>query len=182
MIMKYPIKGKHTKPIAFFKLQNKTIMKKSNVKTSGIKDLTTTTADDIVLDFGDQAQSLADIAVGMAAIIVPDPLVGNSGGVPDGEYVTIEGGTWIFDKGTLIEMIPPEDEKIPTSTMGPKVKAIKLKGKLFVARGKKYLPIVGGLRLKGKLYVPGTDGKFNTLAKDQKVGISRYPGKPKTGV
>jgi len=68
------------------------------------KMLTTTAADGTVLDFGDQAATIEDVEVGMTATI-------EGGGVPDGDLVMPDGGTWVFDNGTLTEMKPPEEEE-----------------------------------------------------------------------
>jgi len=145
-------RGKHTKPIAFFKLKNKTIMKKSKVKTRGIKDLTTTTAAGDVLDFGDQVNSIEEIEVGMTAKIIANE-TNPGGGVPDGEYVMPDRGTWVFVKGTLTEMIEPDPEDEPktmgSNIFGEKVVYQLIKGRFFVRAQKK---------------------------------ISRSPGKPITGV
>ncbi|MBA7553352.1 hypothetical protein ES705_45943 [subsurface metagenome] len=69
-----------------------------------VKDLTITDADGIVLDFGDQVATIEDVEVGMTATI-------EGGGVPDGDLVMPDGGTWVFDNGTLTEMKPPEEEE-----------------------------------------------------------------------
>ena len=130
--MKYP-KGKHAKPIAFFKLKNKTIMKKSKIKTRGIKDLTVTTDNDVVLDFGDQVETIEEVEIGMTATI-------EGGGVPDGDFTMPSGEIWTFDQGTLTEKKFPAEET--TETMGPNVFGEKvvyqvIKGRFFARAQKK---------------------------------------------
>jgi hypothetical protein len=137
--MKYP-KGKHTKPIAFFK-PNKTVMKtkKSKVKTRGIKDFTITTAEDVVLDFGTQVETIEDVEIGMTATI-------EGGGVPDGDYIMPNGEIWTFDQGTLTEKkFPPEEttEKIGTNAFGEKVVYLLIKGRFFSRARKKISRIPG---------------------------------------
>ena len=72
-------------------------------KTSKAQALTITTADDTVLDFGDQVGSIEEVEVGMTATI--------EGGTPDGDYVMPDGATWVFDNGSLTEMKPAEEEE-----------------------------------------------------------------------
>ncbi len=72
-------------------------------KTSKAQALTITTADDTVLDFGDQVESIEEVEVGMTATI--------EGGTPDGNYPMPDGATWVFDNGALTEMKPAEEEE-----------------------------------------------------------------------
>ena len=68
-----------------------------------IKALTVTTADDVKLDFGDQVETVEEIAVGMTATI-------EGGGVPDGDYTMPDGGMFVFETGTLTEIKEPESD------------------------------------------------------------------------
>lgn len=72
-------------------------------KTSKIQALTVTSADGTVFDFGDQAESIEEVEVGMTATI--------EGGAPDGDYVMPDGTTWVFAAGTLTEIKPAEEEE-----------------------------------------------------------------------
>jgi len=108
------------KAVAKFKLKNITmntqdfdkkidsrfaaLMKKLGLaKGSRAKALTTTAADGTVFDFGDQVESIEEIAVGMTATI--------EGGTPDGEYVMPDGKTFVFTAGTLTEIKEAEEEE-----------------------------------------------------------------------
>ncbi len=73
------------------------------IKGSRAKALTVTTADGTVLDFGDQVESVEEIAVGMTATI--------EGGTPDGEYVMPDGKTFVFTAGTLTEIKEAAEEE-----------------------------------------------------------------------
>ena len=73
------------------------------VKGSRAKALTVTTADGTVFDFGDQVESVEEIAVDMTATI-------EGGGVPEGEYVMPDGRTFVFAAGTLTEIKEAEEE------------------------------------------------------------------------
>ncbi len=72
------------------------------IKGSRAKALTITAADGTVLDFGDQVESVEEIAVDMTATI--------EGGTPDGEYVMPDGKTFVFTAGTLTEIKEAEEE------------------------------------------------------------------------
>ena len=65
--------------------------------------LTVTAADGTVFDFGDQVESVEEIAVGMTATI--------KDGTPDGEYVMPDGKTFVFTAGTLTEIKEAEEEE-----------------------------------------------------------------------
>jgi len=82
-----------------------TLLEKIKVllKGSRAQALTTTTADGVVLDFGDQVQSEEEIVVGMTATI--------EGGTPDGDYTMPDGAVWTFAAGTLTVMTPPVEEE-----------------------------------------------------------------------
>lgn len=84
---------------SFEKFWNK-IKEILNIK--GIKNLTVTTADDVVLDFGDQIETVEEIAVGMTANI-------EGNGPASGEYVMTDGKTFVFDSGSLTEIKEPEE-------------------------------------------------------------------------
>ncbi len=71
-------------------------------KKSKAQALTVTAGDGTVLDFGDQVESVEEVAVGMTATI--------EGGTPDGEYVMPDGATWVFESGTLTAITPAEEE------------------------------------------------------------------------
>jgi hypothetical protein len=73
-------------------------------KGSRAKALTTTAADGTVFDFGDQVESVEEVAVGMTATI-------EGGGTPDGEYVMPDGKTFVFTAGTLTEIKEAEEEE-----------------------------------------------------------------------
>lgn len=73
------------------------------VKTPGIQALTVTSADGTVFDFGDQAETVEEVEVGMTATI--------EGGTPEGEYVMPDGVTWVFAAGALTEIKPAEEEE-----------------------------------------------------------------------
>ena len=142
-------------------------------KKRKILDLTTTAATGEILDFGNQVSAPEDISVGMTAIILQDVLAETPQIIPSGDYVMPDGSVWTFDQGKLTKMVSPEPVE-GTETLGPKVAAIKMKGKMFIAKGKKFIPLCTGIRLRGKLYLTGIDGKYNVLAKDQKkVKVSR---------
>ena len=72
-------------------------------KGSRAKALTVTAADGTVFDFGDQVESVEEIAVGMTATI--------EGGTPDGEYVMPDGKIFVFTAGTLTEIKEVEEEE-----------------------------------------------------------------------
>jgi len=108
------------KAVAKFKLKNTTmdnseldkkidnrftdLLKKLGLaKGSRAKALTVTAADGTVLDFGDQIESVEEIAVDMTATI-------EGGGVPEGEYVMPDGKTFVFAAGTLTEIKEAEEE------------------------------------------------------------------------
>ena len=58
------------------------------------------------LDFG-EVSSLEEIEVGvLAKILVNDD--NPRGGIPEGHYVVASGETFVFEKGVLTEIIPPE--------------------------------------------------------------------------
>ncbi len=161
-IMKYPTRGKHSiRPIAIYKPN---IMKKS-------KNLAITTIDGIILDFGDQIKTEEDIEIGMTAT--------TGDGIPaEGNFALPDGKTLVFEAGTLvkIEFLPEET----TETM--RIAALKIRNEIYhwIPEKKRFMRVCAGVRLGGKLYVPGKNGKFNTLAKDQR--ISRSPGKPVLGI
>ncbi len=71
-------------------------------KKSKAQALTVTAGDGTVLDFGDQIESVEEIAVGMTATI--------EGGTPDGEYVMPDGKTFVFTAGTLTEIKEAAEE------------------------------------------------------------------------
>ncbi len=73
------------------------------IKGSKAKALTVTAGDGTVLDFGDQVESVEEIAVGMTATI--------EGGTPDGEYVMPDGKTFVFTAGTLTEIKEAEEDE-----------------------------------------------------------------------
>jgi len=66
--------------------------------------LMVTTADETVLDFGDQIESEEEIEVGMTATI-------EGGGTPEGDYVMTDGSTLVFAEGKITEMKPAEEEE-----------------------------------------------------------------------
>ena len=72
------------------------------IKGSRAKALTVTAADGTVFDFGDQVESVEEIAVDMTATI--------EGGTPDGEYVMPDGKTFVFTTGILTEIKEAEEE------------------------------------------------------------------------
>ena len=76
---------------------------KEFVKGSKAQALTVTTADSIVLDFGDQVETVEEIETGMTATI-------EGGGVPDGDLTMTDGAVWVFESGTLTEMKPMEED------------------------------------------------------------------------
>ena len=59
--------------------------------------LTITAGDGTVLDFGDQVETVEEIAVDMTATI-------EGGGTPEGDFVMPDGRTFVFDAGTLTEI------------------------------------------------------------------------------
>jgi len=77
---------------------------KALIGAKGAVNVTVTTGDGTVLDFGSQAATPEEIAVGMTATI-------EGGDAPDGDYVMPDGGIWVFVKGELTEMkeAPAED-------------------------------------------------------------------------
>ncbi len=78
---------------------------KEFVKGSNIKALTITAADGTVLDFGDQVETVEEIAVGMTATI-------EGGGVPSGDFVMPDARTFVFGDaaGTLTEIKEAEGD------------------------------------------------------------------------
>ena len=98
-------------------------------KTRKIKNFDTYTADGTWLDFGTQVDNIKDVDIGMTCTIIANES-NPGGGVPDGEYVMPDGGTWTFDKGKLTEMIEPKPESDGTETMRykPSYKSIVGKG------------------------------------------------------
>jgi len=131
--MKYPIKGKHsTKPIAFFKLKNTTIMK---TKKRKIKNVKVETADNVMLDFGDQAETIEEIEIGMFAMVDGEPA--------NGDYTMPDGSVWSFvaaigGGGLLISKGAPSD-------MGfKKIVGFRLKGRLQVYAKKKKISRIPG--------------------------------------
>jgi len=80
---------------------------KNLFKSNNALNVTVTAGDGTVFDFGSQAETTEDIAVGMTATI-------EGGGVPDGEYAMPDGRTWVFDNGELTAMneAPAEDEEM----------------------------------------------------------------------
>ncbi len=74
------------------------------LKKPRAKALTVTAADGTVLDFGDQIQTIEEIAVDMTATI-------EGGGVPEGDYVMPDGSTLVFVAGAVTEIKPAEEEE-----------------------------------------------------------------------
>jgi len=70
---------------------------KALIGAKGAVNVTITTADGTVLDFGSQAATAEDIAVGMTATI-------EGGGAPDGDYLMPGGKTFVFASGELTEI------------------------------------------------------------------------------
>ena len=70
---------------------------KEFVKGTKAQALTTTAADGTVLDFGDQVETVEEIAVGMTATV-------EGGGAAEGDFVMPDGRTFVFDAGTLTEI------------------------------------------------------------------------------
>ena len=70
---------------------------KKMLNISGVKMLTITAGDGTVLDFGDQVETVEEIAVDMTATI-------EGGGTPEGDFVMPDGRTFVFDAGTLTEI------------------------------------------------------------------------------
>jgi len=85
-----------------------------------IKNLTVTTGDGTVLDFGDQIETPEEIEVGMTAVI-------EGGGAPEGEYVMPDGVVLVFVAGAVTEIKPAEAE-------GETVEALKAKIKELTAQ------------------------------------------------
>ncbi len=76
---------------------------KEFVKGSNAKALTTTAADGTVLDFGDQVETVEEIATGMTATV-------EGGGAAEGDFVMPDGRTFVFDAGTLTEIKEAEGD------------------------------------------------------------------------
>jgi len=110
-------------------------MKTEDLKTMKIQDLTITTGTAEILDFGEQVENVEDIAVGMSAKILADPLAGTPEKIPEGDYVMITGAIWSFSKGTLTKMgAPTQDLKAGGQR---KVSGLILKGHLLLYATKK---------------------------------------------
>ena len=77
---------------------------KKLLNLSGVKALTVTTADSTVLDFGDQVETVEEIATGMTATL-------EGGGTPEGDFPMPDGRTFVFDSsGTLSEIKEAEGD------------------------------------------------------------------------
>jgi len=133
--MKYPNpKGKHTRAIASFK-PNKTIM-----KTRKFKNVKVETADNVMLDFGDQAETIEEIEIGMFAMVDGEPA--------NGDYTMPDGSVWSFvdaigGGGMLISKGAP-------SNLGfKKVAGLRLKGRLQVYAKKKKISRSPGKPITG---------------------------------
>ena len=87
---------------------------KKLLNLSGVKNLTVTTADSTVLDFGDQVETVEEIETGMTATL-------EGGGSPDGDFTMTDGGIWVFESGTLTEMKPAEEDEEDVEALKQKI-------------------------------------------------------------
>lgn len=102
------------------------------MKTRKIKDVTITTTDGVVLDFGDQASTIEEIAVGMTATI-------EGGAVPEGSYTMNDGSIWVFAEGVLTDKGSPTSN----SKSSPKIKFIRSHGRLKIIAKKGFSRVPG---------------------------------------
>jgi len=90
---------------------------KKLVTGSQVQALTTTAADGTVLDFGDQVETVEEIAVGMTATV--------DGSAAEGDYVMPDGRTFVFEAGTLNEIKEAEGGEEDVDALKAEIEQLK---------------------------------------------------------
>ena len=145
-------------------------------------NVTVTAADGTVLDFGSQADTAEDVAVGMTATI-------EGGAAPDGDFVMPDGNTWVFESGELMEIKEPEADEDDVEALKQKITDLEAELETANASNQEMKDSVEEIQteivamkkqIKSDIetFEPGTQNSSNQNSSEG----DRSPGKPKPGM